>query len=128
MALTVALFHLIGAVGIPIAAYSCDESGQGGVVSFVSGSERDCYVDSCCDGDETQSSTYIQRDIPCCELDIHNPPDNGRTLPPTHKQGQADPLAETPARLAACGPNVRIACALPFGSVFHASINLPLRT
>ena len=126
--LTITLFHLFAAVGIPVAAYSCDESGQVGVVSFLSGSERTCYVDSCCDGDETQGSTYIQSDIPCCDRDIHNPPENSRTLPPTHKHGQADPLADTPARLDASRPEVRIASTLPFSSVFHASINLPLRT
>jgi len=126
VALTITLFHLFGAVGIPVAAYSCDESGQVGVISFLSGSERSCYVDSCCDGDETQASTYIQSDIPCCDLGVHVAPGNSRTLLPNHKYGQANPLADTPSLFDASLPDVRIASTPSSSSAFHPSINLPL--
>jgi hypothetical protein len=98
-----------------------------GVVSYLSGSEQTCYADSCCERAQDQTDIRIQSDIPCCNLDIHVAPENSRTLLPNHKYGQATPLADTPSRFDASRPEIRIVSALPFISLFHASINLPLR-
>jgi hypothetical protein len=103
------------------------ESGEVGVVSYLSGAEQSCYADSCCDRAQDQTDIYIQSDIPCCNLEIHVAPENSRTLLPDHKYGQANPLADTPSRFDASPPDIRIVSALPCISVFQASINLPLR-
>ena len=124
--LIIALFHVFGTVGVPVGVFSCVDSGEMGVISALSGSERSCYVDSCCDGDETQASVYIQSDIPCCNLGIHVAPGNSRTLLPNHKYGQANPLADTPSLFDASLPDVRIASTPSSSSAFHPSINLPL--
>jgi hypothetical protein len=124
--LTITLFHIFGAIGVPVAAYTCVESGEVGVVGYLSGSAKSCYVDSCCESDETQASVYIQSETPCCDLDIHNAPENSRTLPPVHERGQANPLADAPARFDDSVSNVCITSTSSAVLVFHASINLPL--
>ena len=126
VALTITLFHLFWAVGVPVAAYSCDESGEVGVTSFLSWSARSCYSDSCCDSDEDPTTGLMQTRIPCCEVDIHIAPENSLILLPGQKYGQVGPLADTPARFDASLPGVFTASTLPSFLVFHASINLPL--
>jgi len=126
IAYLITLFHLFGAVGIPIVAYSCVESGEEGVVAYISESPKDCYADSCCDDDQKLPNDRIQSDIPCCDLNVQVAPENIRIVLPGQKYGQATPLAETPARLDDSQPDARIASTLPPISVFHASLKLPL--
>jgi hypothetical protein len=124
--LIITLFYLFGTVGIPVVAYSCVESGEAGLVPYLSGSPRVCYADSCCDDDQNPPNVRIQSETPCCGLSVQIAPENNRILLPGQKYGQAAPLAETPACFDASRPDVRIASTLPPISVFHASVNLPL--
>jgi hypothetical protein len=126
VALIITLFQLSGTVGVPVAAYTCVESGEVGVVSYFSGSARSCYSDSCCDSDEASTTGLMQNGIPCCDVDIHITPENNFTLLPGQKHEQVGPLADTPARFDASLPGVCTASTLPSVSAFHASINLPL--
>jgi len=120
--LLITLFYVFGTVGIPVVAYSCLESAEAGVVS---GSPRSCYADACCDGDQDPPNVRFQSDIPCCDLSVQAAPENGMLLP-GQKYGQANPLAEAPARFDASRPDARAASTPPTVSVFRASIKLPL--
>jgi hypothetical protein len=124
--LIITLFHLFGTVGIPVAAYSCVESGEAGVVAYLSTSPRSCYADSCCDVDQDPLNVSFQSDIACCDLNVQVAPENNRLLLPGQKYGQANPLAETSACFDASRPDASIASTLPPIPVFHASIKLPL--
>ena len=124
--LIITLFHLFGTAGVPVAAYSCVESGEAGVVAYDSTSPRSCYADSCCDVDQDPPNVSFQSDIECCDLDVQVAPENIRIVLPGQKYGQANPLVETPTRFDDSRPDDRIASTLPPVSVFHASINLPL--
>jgi len=124
--LLITLFYLFGTVGIPVVAYSCVESGEAGVVAYLSTSPRSCYADSCCDGDQDPPNVRIESGIPCCDLSVQGAPETSRILLPGQKHGQANPLAITPARFDNSRPDAPIASTLPPISVFHASIKLPL--
>ena len=126
LALIIALFHVIGSVGLPVVAYNCVDSGEEGLAAYLEGSSRVCYAESCCDGDEEPATVLVRSEIPCCDLDIHTAPENSRILLPGHKYGQDGQLADTPARYDDSRPGVHIDSAHPAVLVFHASINLPL--
>ena len=126
VALTITLFHLFGTVGVPVAAYTCVESGEAGVVAYLSTSPRSCYADSCCDLDQDPLNVSFQSDIACCNLNVQVAQENNRILLPGQKYGQANPPAETSARFDDSPPDTRIASTLPPISIFHASIKLPL--
>jgi len=124
--LIITLFYVLGTVGIPVAAYSCIDSGEAGVIAYLGMSPRSCYADDCCDDEQDPSSVRIESGIPCCDLNVQVAPESNRILLPGQKYGQANPLAEAPARFDASRTDVRIAPAPPRILVFHASINLPL--
>ena len=124
--LIITLFYLFGIVGTPVAVYSCVESGEAGVVAYLSTSPRSCYADSCCDVDEDPLNVSFQSGIACCDLNVQIAPENSRILLPGQKYGQANPLAETPPRFDDSRSDARIASTLPPISIFHASIKLPL--
>ena len=126
VALIISLFHLFGTVGVPIAAYSCVDSGEMGVVSFLSWSPKSCYAESCCDGEQDSPKAQIQSEIPCCDLDIRVASENARMLLPDNKYGPAEPLPDTLALFGASQPDVRISSTPRSGSLIYLSINLPL--
>lgn len=127
LALTVALFHLFGIVGVPVVAYSCVESGEAGVVSYLASSPRSCYVDSCCESDPDTPNAHIRSEVPCCDSDVQIASVSVRTLLPDRKTGSAETSADTPACFDVPRPNVRMVSTHPSISVFHSSISPPLR-
>jgi len=126
VALLITLFYLFGAVGIPVVAYSCVESGEAGVVAYLATSPGSCHADSCCDGDQEPPNVLMESGIPCCDLSVQAAPETSRILLPGQKYGQTKPLANTPVCFDNSPRDVGIALALPPVSVFHASIKLPL--
>jgi hypothetical protein len=124
--LIISLFYLFGTVGIPVVAYSCVESGEVGVVAYLSGSHGSCYVDSCCDGDQDPPNVSIQSDIGCCYFNIQVAPENSRILLPGPKNGLGEPLPKALARFDASLPDICVVSAQPSISAFHTPINLPL--
>jgi hypothetical protein len=124
--LIITLFYLLGTVGIPVAAYSCVESGESGVIAGLSTSPGSCYADACCDDEQDPSSVRIEDGSSCCDLSLQVAPANSRILLPHQKYGQAGTLADTPVCFDASRADVRTAPAPPLILVFHASIQLPL--
>jgi hypothetical protein len=124
--LIITLFYLFGTVGIPVAAYSCIDSGEAGVVAYLSMSPRSCYADTCCNDEQDQPSARIESGIPCCDISVQVAPENNRILLPGQKYGQAGPLTDTPVCFDTSRPDVRPAPAPPRIPIFHASIKLPL--
>ncbi len=126
VALITVLFSLFGMVGVPVVAYSCAESGDAGVVSYLPSSTRACYVDSCCEGGSNTPDVQIRSEVPCCDADVQIAPKNNLVLLPESKNRPAEALADTPAGSDSSRPNVRIVSTPPSTSVFHPSINPPL--
>ena len=124
--LVISLFYLFGTAGIPVAAYSCVETGEAGVVAYPAGSPGSCYADSCCDGDEDTADVCIQSDDGCCLLDIQGAPESNRMLLPNPKYGADALLPEAYSRVDASLPDVCDLSAPPSVPAFHAPINLPL--
>ncbi|MEE9269899.1 MAG: hypothetical protein V3V49_06525 [Candidatus Krumholzibacteria bacterium] len=124
--LIITLLYVFGTVGMPVAAYSCIDSGEAGVVAYLAMSPRSCYADACCDDEQDPSSVRIESGIPCCDLSLQVAPENNRILIPGQKYGQARPLTDAPVRFDAPRTDVSIAPAPPRILAFHASIKLPL--
>lgn len=124
--LLITLFYLFGVVGIPVVAYSCVESGEAGVVTYLTTSPRPCYAEVCCDDEQASTSICPDDELPCCDVDVRDTLQNTVILLSDQKTGQAKPLAERPTRFDASRPDVRIASTPAPISIFHASINLPL--
>jgi len=121
----ITLIYVFGTFGMPVVAYSCVESAETGLVTYHSGSPRSCYADSCCDDDQDPPNVRFESETSCCDLSVQVTPENGILLP-GHKYGQANRLAEAPARFDASQPETGIAPTLPPVSIHHTSINLPL--
>jgi hypothetical protein len=122
----IALFYLFGTVGIPVAAYSCVDSGEAGVVAYAATSPSSCYADACCDEEQDPSNLRIENGTSCCELSVQVAQENNRVLLPSQKNGQAGRLTDTTVCFDASRADVRIAPAPPRILAFHASIQLPL--
>lgn len=121
----VALFHLFGIVGVPVVAYSCDESGEVGVVSVLSWSPGSCFVDACCE-DEDPWEVCLECENSCCDFDIELSLQNSRIMTPIPKFGPSVALAETPVGSDASLADAHVPAMPQSKSAFHPSINLPL--
>jgi hypothetical protein len=126
ISLIITLLHLSATVGVPVVAYSCDESGAVGVVSSLTAFSTSCYVDACCDGDRDLSNVRMDREMPCCELNVHNSPENSRVLLPGYKYEPAKSLPGTPSLPDDSLTGAHIALTRLTTSAFRPSINPPL--
>jgi hypothetical protein len=124
--LLITLFYVVGTTGIPLAAYSCVETGKAGVVAYLSGSPGSCYVDSCCDEDPDASGVRIRNDSGCCYLDIQGAREGNLMLLPNPKHGAGELPPRALSRFDASLPDLWVLSARPAISPFHAPINLPL--
>jgi hypothetical protein len=126
LALLISLFQLLGTAGVPVVAYSCVESGESGVASYVSGSPSACYAEACCDGDRDPAMVQIQSDVSCCDVSVPAGPESSRILLPGYKFEPAPLLRDMPVCIDASLPVVRIASTHPSFSALRLSVNLPL--
>ena len=124
--LIIALSHFLGTLGGPVVAYSCLESGEVGVVPYLSRALESCYADACCEGHEGPAHAASRSASRCCDLDIQITLENGRMLVPVDKFGEGDAPQRTTAHNNVSLPDVRMASAQPTAHTFHPPINLPL--
>ncbi len=125
--LTVALLHLLGTLGVPVVAYSCVESGDAGVVSYLAWSLRSCCVESCREGDHDTPNAHIRRGVPCCDIDLQVAPALSRVLLPDRKSGPTDTCEDASERIDAFQVNVLVVATPLSTPVSHSPINTPLR-
>ena len=126
VALIITVFHLLGMVAVPVVAFSCVESGETAVVTYLSWSPRSCPPNSCCDDDQVPADAYPQSAISCCDLSIRTAPQNSRIILPGHKYGPAEPLRDTSTLFDTSLSDHRLASTRSALSVFHDSTNSPL--
>ena len=126
VALMITTFYVFGALGIPVVAYTCAETGEAGVVAILAGPPKTCHVDSCCDEDRDAPNVRIQTEFGCCHVDIQNAPESGFLFLPCPKYGPGEQFPKAHSSLDASMPAVCVVSAPPLIAAIHPPINLPL--
>jgi len=125
--LAVALFHLLGTLGAPAVVYSCVESGDSGVSSYVSWSLRSCCVDSCRESHQDTPDTNVRREVPCCDVDLQNVAAHSHVLLPDRQNGPTEACEDAFERLDDVRADVLVAAAPPSTQASHSPVYAPLR-
>ena len=125
--LVVVVLHLFGAFASPAVAYSCVESGDAGVVSYLSWSLRSSCIDSCCEDDQDTPNAHVERGISCCDIDLQTVQPRSRVLLPSRVSGPAETFGDASGRVDAVQASVLLVTAPPATQASQRSINTPLR-
>ncbi len=127
LVLTVALLHLLGTFGAPAVAYGCTESGDSGVLPFLSWTLRSGCVDSCCADDQDTPNVRVERGISCCHIDLQTVPPRSRVLLPSRVSGPAETCEDASGRVDVVQASALVVTAPPATQTPQPSINTPLR-
>ena len=125
--LTVALLHLLGTFGAPAVAYSCAESGDSGVLPYLSWSLRSSCIDSCCEDDQDTPNAHVERGISCCAIDLQTVPPRSCVLLPDRTSGQAETCEDASDRLDVFQVSVLVVTTPSSAQASQPPINTPLR-
>lgn len=119
-----AFVYVLGAAGVPLAAYNCLDCGEAGEVPVLAMSAGGCYVESCCAGEDAATDPPPGT-AHCCDVEIGDTTE-GQTLPPEPRNPLPVTGAESAAFVDASVSRVCITSAFTSASARFASLNLPL--